>query len=112
ITGLNGLDDTENALIKKVSDLGNLPLYWDEIKTKSQREKLVSIAFSLAQGKNKARLTKEIKSAKIRSFSTMFVGASNDSIVNEVLRGTKGTAAGVYRVFEIVVRPAIGPSPF
>jgi len=28
------------------------------------------------------------------------------------LRGTKGTAAGVYRVFEIVVRPATSASPF
>jgi hypothetical protein len=112
VTGMNGLDDTENAVMKKVGDLGHLPLYWDEIKTKGQQDKIVSIAFSLSQGKGKARLTKDIKSALVRSFSTMFITASNDSLVNIVLRGTKGTAAGVYRVFEIVVPPAQGKSPF
>jgi hypothetical protein len=112
IKGLNGLDDTENALMKKVGDLGHLPLFWDEIKTKDQREKLVRLAFNLGQGKGKARLTRDIKAAEVKAFSTMFIGASNDSLANQVMRGTRGTAAGVYRVFEMVVPPPTVSSPF
>src|SRR6185436_7717591 len=65
VTGLNGLDDTENAIIAKVGDLRHLPLYWDEMKTKDQYNRIINVTFQLGQGKNKARLDRESKAREV-----------------------------------------------
>jgi len=105
VTGVNGLDDTENAIIAKVGDLRHLPLYWDEMKTKDQYQRVINVTFQLGQGKNKARLDRDSKAREVRSFATMMTACSNDSLFNIVVHGTQGTRAGAYRVFEIVVPP-------
>jgi hypothetical protein len=110
VTGVNGLDDTENAIIAKVGDLRHLPLYWDEMKTKNQYDRVINVTFQLGQGKNKARLDRDSKAREVKSFATMMTACSNDSLFNLVTHNTKGTRAGAYRVFEIVVPPAVGKS--
>ena len=105
ITGVNGLDDTENAIIAKVGDLRHLPLYWDEMKTKDQYNRIINVTFQLGQGKNKARLDRESKAREVTSFATMMTACANDSLFNIVVNGTKGTRAGAYRVFEVIVPP-------
>src|SRR4029077_9469883 len=73
ITGMSALDDTINAVMKRLKDLKNLPIYWDELKTHDQIDRVVQIVFAATQGKSKARLTREIQTAEIGSFKTMFV---------------------------------------
>lgn len=99
--GMSMLDDTGNAFMKKFTDLKNLPVCWDELKTEDQIDKLVQIVFSASQGRSKARLTRDSKQMPIGMATTMFVVASNQGIADRVLRATGGTEAGGLRVFEV-----------
>lgn len=103
VRGLNALSDTENSVMKKLSDLRHITLNWDELKTHGEIEKFVSVAFRLGQGKDKSRLHKDSTAHDIGSFATMLVACSNDSLFGALTRATKTTAAGAYRCFEIEV---------
>ena len=99
--GMSALADTTNSVMKKVADLKNLPIYWDELRTNDQLEKVIDLVFQITQGKAKSRLNKDITQAAAPSFTTMFVVASNYGISDTVYANTDGTEAGGLRVFEI-----------
>jgi Domain of unknown function (DUF927) len=103
--GMSTLNDTTNSMMKKITDLKSLPLYWDELRTKGQLEKVIDIIFSVTQGKGKARLTKEIVQAEASPFTTMFIVASNYGLADTVYNQTESTDAGGLRLFEIEPRP-------
>lgn len=100
-SGMSALIDTNNSVLKKVADLRNLPVYWDELRTTDQLEKVIELVFQVTQGKAKSRLNKDITQAAAPSFTTMFVVASNYGISDTVYSQTDGTEAGGLRVFEI-----------
>ncbi|MCK1741382.1 DUF927 domain-containing protein [Bradyrhizobium sp. 139] len=100
-----GLDDTQNAVFGKVSQLRCLPLYWDELKGDDQARKFVKMVFQLTQGREKDRMTQSATLRESGSWQTMMVSASNDSIMDHVLAHSKQTLAGMYRVFEFEVAP-------
>jgi hypothetical protein len=104
-TGMSTLADTTNSMMKKIGDLKSLPIYWDELRTKGQLEKVIEIVFQVTQGKGKARLNKDITQADAPIFTTMFVVASNHGIVDTVYSQTESTEAGGLRVFEIEPQP-------
>jgi hypothetical protein len=109
-TAKQGLADTVNTINHKLGALRNLPLFWDEIKEEEQYRKFVQIAFSLSQGKEKARLNSAAEMKEVTSWQTLMMVASNDSLMDHVERHLKTTAAGVLRIFEWVVPPAVEPS--
>lgn len=102
---LNSLSDTENAVMKKISDLRNLTLNWDELKTQSEIDKFISVAFRLGQGKDKARLTRDARQQEVGVFHTLLCTCSNDSLADRLTRATQSTAAGAVRCFEVYVSP-------
>lgn len=104
-TGMSTLSDTTNAMIKKISDLSNLPVYWDELRTKDQLEKVIDIVFQITQGKGKARMNKDTSLSEVGTFTTMFVVASNYGIGDTVYHQTESTDAGGLRLFEIEAMP-------
>lgn len=103
--GMSTLADTTNSMMKKISDLKSLPVYWDELRTKDQLEKVIDIVFQVTQGKGKARLNQDTTQAEAPTFTTMFVVASNPGIVDTVYSQTESTEAGGLRVFEIEPQP-------
>ena len=103
--GINGLDDTPNSILRKASDLRHLPMYWDELKTKDQYQKMVTLAFQLGQGKGKSRLGRNSDPLEVKSFSNMLTAVSNASLFNIVVNNTVGTEAGAMRIFEVNVAP-------
>jgi hypothetical protein len=103
--GMSMLDDTPNATMKKLTDLKNLPIYWDELKTKDQIDKVVQIVFGTAQGRSKARLNRESQPMAVGMATTLFAVASNHGIIHSVIRNTEGTEAGGLRVFEMKAQP-------
>jgi hypothetical protein len=106
-TGMSMLDDTENSVNKKTTSLKHLPMYWDEMKTKDQIDKLVRVVFATAQGRSKARLNRDSNQMSIGSATTLLTVASNHGIASAVYRATEGTDAGGLRVFEIEVPPLV-----
>jgi hypothetical protein len=105
VKAVQSLSDTQNSVIKKVGDLKNLPMYWDELKTNVDTERFVAIAFQLAQGKEKSRMASDTTYREPGTWETLMVSTSNDSIVGAVARHTKTTGAGLARIFEFPVRP-------
>jgi hypothetical protein len=77
--GMSMLDDTENSVNKKTGDLKNLPVYWDEMKTKDQIDRLVRVVFAVAQGRSKARLNRDSNQMNVNSSTTMLTVASNQA---------------------------------
>jgi len=100
-TGMSALADTTNSVMKKIADLKNLPIYWDELRTADQLEKVIDLVFQITQGKAKARLNRDISQQAAPAFTTMFVVASNYGISDTVYSQTDGTEAGGLRLFEI-----------
>lgn len=104
---MQSLSDTQNAVMKKVGQLRNLPLFWDELKGETDTNKFVLIAFQMTQGKEKSRLAADASYREPGSWQTMLCVASNDSVLDFVARMTKTTTAGLLRVFEWTVTPGV-----
>ncbi len=100
---VQSLSDTQNSVMKKVGDIKNLPLFWDELKTDEDTHKFVNLAFQLSLGKEKSRLSADTTYREPGTWQTMLCSTSNNSVLAYVLAHTKTTAAGLYRVFEFEV---------
>lgn len=100
---IQSLDDTQNAVLRKIGDTKNLPLFWDELKTERDTERFVNLAFQLSLGKEKSRLAADTSYREPGTWQTLLCSTSNSSILAYVIAQTKTTAAGIYRVFEFDV---------
>lgn len=105
-TAMCMLADTQNSVLKKAGELRSLPLFWDEIKGDEQTSKFVQLAFQLSSGKEKSRLGADAAYRSMGSWQTLMLSASNDSLIEPIIRQTKTTTAGIYRVLEFRVPPA------
>jgi len=97
------LDDTQNSVMKKIGDIKNLPLFWDELKTDEDTQKFMKLAFQLSSGKEKSRLAADTSYREPGTWQTLLCSTSNSSVLAHILGQTKTTAAGLYRVFEYEV---------
>lgn len=104
---VQSLDDTINSVLKKIGDIKNLPMYWDELKTETDTQRFVKLAFQLSQGKEKSRLTSDVRYREPGTWETIMVATSNDALLNHITQHTKSTNAGVMRIFEFVVPPGV-----
>ena len=102
---IQGQNDTIMSVLNKIGDLKALPLFWDELKTEEDTNKFVTLAFQLTSGKERSRLTSEVKQREVGTWQTLLVSASNDSLLDPIIRKTKSTTAGIKRLFEFVVTP-------
>lgn len=101
------LGDTPNNTFKKMGDTKNLPLFWDELKTKEDTQKFANLAFQLSLGKEKARLNADTSYRESGTWQTLLCCTSNDSLLAYVLTQTKTTSAGLFRIFEYEVPPGV-----
>lgn len=106
VKAMQSLDDTQNAVLHKMGQIANLPMYWDEIKGDVETQKFVNLAVQLDQGKGKSRMTSAIELRDPMAWETILMTASNDSLLDPIVRKTKNNTAGLYRCFEYVVHPS------
>lgn len=107
VVAVQSLSDTQNSVMHKLGEIKNLPLYWDELKTDEDTKKFVNITFQTTQGKEKSRMTSRITQREPGQWQTLLVSASNDSLLDYVVQNTNTTTAGLYRIFQYVVKPAL-----
>lgn len=105
VTATQGTNDTANNTNKKMGQIRNLPVYWDEIKSEEDSKRFVTIAFDMTKRREKGRLSQSGQMRESGEWQTMMVSASNDTIMDHVMSHTKDTLAGFYRVFEYEVPP-------
>jgi hypothetical protein len=103
VKAVQSLSDTQNSVLKKMGDTRNLPLFWDELKTKEDTQRFANLAFQLSLGKEKSRLGADTSYREPGTWQTLLCSTSNDSILAHILSETKTTLAGLYRVFEFEV---------
>ena len=103
VRALQGVSDTSLSVMNRIGQLRSLPLYWDELKTDEDTKRFVNMMFELTRGREKARLTNTVKQREAKDWQTMLVSASNESIIDTVVDGTKMSLAGLYRTFEVAM---------
>jgi len=103
VRALQTLDDTNASVINKAGELRSLPLFWDELKTEDDVTKFVKLAFQITSGKERSRMTANVTQRHVGTWETMVTVASNDTLIDEIIKVTKQTAAGLYRLFEFEV---------
>jgi hypothetical protein len=105
LKGVQGLTDTENAVIGICAELKSLPLFWDELKTDEDTKKFVKMTFQITSGKGKSRMDSRAQLKEPGEWQTLVVSASNESLIEHVTAHTPTTAAGMMRIFEYRVKP-------
>ncbi len=103
--GMNAVDDTKLSVARKLGFLNTLPAYWDELRGKETMEGFTTLAFQIAQGKEKTRLRSDASMSEVNTWETMLIAASNESIFEYMGQSSQGSDAGVARTYEIVVAP-------
>lgn len=98
--GMQSLSDTEAALLKKAGLLRNLPLFWDELKSRHDLMRFSSAVFQLTHGREKSRATQTGSLAEVVEWDTLLLVAGNDCLVDVMLGQHTNTQAGALRVFE------------
>jgi hypothetical protein len=102
-TTMGGLDDTANYVNGRLGVLRHLPFFYDEMHVQEHTAKFASLIFAMGQGKTKGRMNRAAMLQPVKSFATLLVAASNNSLVHYIIEHTKMTTAGLYRVFEFPV---------
>ena len=102
VKGVNAVDDTPLSVARKLGFLNNLPAFWDELRGEQMMEAFCTLAFQVSQGKEKTRLDSTASMREVNSWETMVIAASNESIFDYMGNASKGSDAGVARVYEIM----------
>lgn len=108
VKGIQGLTDTENAVMGIVGEIKSLPLYWDELKTDTDTKKFVKMTFQISSGKGKSRMDSKANLREPGDWQTLVISASNESLIDHVVSQTNTTSAGLMRIFEYRVAPPSG----
>ena len=108
--GLNSTSDTANSIVRKVAFLKNLPVYWDEIRGEKSLAAFYSIAFDIAQGKEKTRLNSNADMREVNDWKTILIGASNESIFDYMAQLGGASNAATARTFEVEIEPFDDPT--
>lgn len=97
------LSSTTNSVIDKMGKLGNIPVYWDEIKSRRDQGMLQEVAMYLNQGVSKGRMI-DGRNQQVRTdWNTILVSGSNLVLYDHITHDQKTTDAGLRRVFEYTV---------
>jgi hypothetical protein len=99
------LDDTSAFQGLMLGQIRSLPVYWDEAKiaTKDQQAQLVTTLHKLTQGRDKGRLTADVKVRPAGDWATIFPLATNNSVAELVAAQDGHKSATLVRVLEIEI---------
>ena len=83
-----GVDDTTNAIMRRLSELRNLPAYFDELRVHDPQAYVQSILFRLSHGVEKRRLTSDAKEQAVGEWNTILTFGTNFSFAG-IVSGAK-----------------------
>jgi hypothetical protein len=92
--------DTPLSVEGRVATLTDMPWYWDEVLTKSDKD-FNDILFQILNGKSRGRSHTDGKVKHIYDIQGMLVTASNRSIVELMFRQNQGTDAAAMRIVDV-----------
>jgi hypothetical protein len=104
LNSMMSLKDTDNAILYKVGQTKIMPAYWDEVQLdKDDAKKRIRGFFDMGQGREKARMTADIKLREARDWKTIMMMASNAAIMEHVVAERSETDAAALRLFEFQI---------
>lgn len=107
VKAVQSLSDTQNSVLNKMGELRSIPMYWDELKSEEDTKKFIDTVFRLSLGKEKSRMTSKVVQKTPGTWQTMMVSASNDSLMDSIAFKSRTSTAGIYRIFEYTLAPAV-----
>lgn len=100
-----GVDDTYNAVIKRMTILNNLPAFFDELRVNEPEEYVKSIIFRVAQGMEKNRMNTDNGLHQAGHWQTLLVFATNVAFTG-LIRGKLGQGdAASARYMDFILPP-------
>lgn len=92
------LNDTRLAISNRMGMAPNLPAYWDEVRTHGRDaavENTLQFLFQSTEGREKARLTADVRQQKQGEWQTLVCAATNESIYDliDAVKGLNPSAA-------------------
>lgn len=99
---------TPKSLLRKAGMLGNIPIFWDELKDTEALEYMDKVLRVLSEGIEQNRLNSSVELQTRGTWNLLFVCCLNASFIDFVVQKNKTTPAGMYRVFEFKVLPPPG----
>ncbi len=100
---------TFNGVMKTLGELGNLPMYWDEIKDPKAQQAVYDFIYNASDGVEKARAKSDTSLQHRGTWQTQMMMAANISFVDYVMKKDPSHIAGISRVFEYNIRKAVNP---
>lgn len=94
---------TFNSVMRKMGELSNLPLYWDEIKDTKAQAAVYDFIYTASDGTEKDRMKDGRDMQAKGSWQTLMMMAANRSFTDFVLTKDVGHVAGLSRVLEYIV---------
>jgi hypothetical protein len=103
-TMIQSMKDSPNSVMHALTMPKILTRYWDEMQVaKDEKQQFYDLIFSLPVGREKTRLTSDIKLREAGSWETMLVMSSNRSYWDYLTDINMGTDAAILRLFECPV---------
>jgi hypothetical protein len=99
------LNDTQNSVFNKIGAVRHLPVFWDEIQTDEQAQNVANLVFRMSGGRERSRMNADSSIRAQGEWETLLMSASNNSLIDPIVRANKTTTAGLYRLFEFEVGP-------
>lgn len=94
-----GKKDTLNAKIEKMSMLGNLPVYIDEL-TNTEANELSQFIYQVSEGRGRARLRSDSSMRAAASWQTLGVTSTNASLTSKLATSKDNAEAEMVRLLE------------
>ena len=108
---MSSMMDTPLSVQAKAASTQVMPVLWDEMRVgREQIDNLVTMIFTIVQGKEKSRLDPGMNLRAVRNWETMLVCTGNQSLVGRIAARTEDTEAGSVRVFEYPLAITMPPN--
>jgi len=95
---------TARSIVKRMEEIRNLPLYWDEIFDPSIQAHVFKVLFSSTEGVGASRLNVNAETKPRGLWNTLMTICSNHSFIDYIESVQKTTDAGVLRTFEYEIK--------
>ena len=105
------ISSSQKGFTKRLSDLHNLPLYWDDVQEGVGLKAAIQALREICQGADGIKLTSDRKYANTGTWQAIMTVCANIDIIDELLKTSKTDAARLYRVFQFDVPRAPDDGP-
>ena len=97
------LKDTSNYIVAKSAAARDLPMFYDEMRTKNDREaeEISDLIFQVIQGKSKGRANKDGDAKEVQDLRTMMICGTNNPVKELMASAIRDSNAGMMRFLEL-----------